>query len=442
MYIVPNKIFMMFGQTWLKLIGTKEEFSLEKRVFHGVCLITSLVLFISFPSNFFLGLDIFGYVLLVVLLLLLILFYFSRYKKHSKASLAIYVIFISLILIIGYLYNCGIDGPILLVFGMTFIILASIVQKKYLLFWMLFELSLAYILLYLEYQNPDIIMIHYENRLFRFLDTAITLAILLTTIFFTIRYLKMNYHQEQELSKKKNEELLQANATKNKLFSIISHDLRSPFTALIGLSQMLKEDKNDLDEIQKDEFVDAIYETSTKTYYLLQNLLEWSLSQTNEIKFLPKKNNLKDLVNQALAMPLEVSKSQEIKIITTIPDNELIFVDKNMMETVIRNIVSNAIKFTNSQGTVTITSDSDEKGTTLKITDDGMGMSEATLSNLFKQSTSISQQEIIPNQGMGLGLILCKDFVERHDGKIWAESEKGKGTTFYIFMKKKQIKIN
>lgn len=427
---------MIFRQKWLNLIGSKEEFSLEKRVFHGVCLITSLVLLISFPANFFLGLDLFGYVLLVVLILLLILFYYSRYRSHSKTTFAIYVTFMSLVLVVGYLFNCGIDGPIILIFGITFIILASIIQRKYLLFWMLFKLAIAYTLLYLEYQNPDIILIHYKERSFRFLDTALTLGILLLTIYLTIRYLKKNYRQEQELSLKKNEELVKVNASKDKLFSIISHDLRSPFNALIGLSQMLKENENELDEIEKKECVNAIYETSTKTYYLLQNLLEWSLSQTNEIQFQPEEINLNQLVNHALSMPLEVAKSKEIEIEVNIPEKEFIVADKNMMETVLRNIVSNAIKFTESQGKISITSYNDQKGVTLKISDNGIGMSKATLSALFDNNNNTSQQEIIQDQGMGLGLMLCKDFIERHDGKIWAESIQGQGTVFYIFVKK------
>lgn len=425
---------MIFRLKWLNLIGSKEEFSLEKRVFHGVCLITSLVLLISFPANFFLGLDIFGYVLLVVLILLLILFYYSRYKSHSKTTFAVYITFMSLVLVVGYLFNCGIDGPVILIFGITFIVLASIIKSKYLLFWMLFKLAIAYTLLYIEYQNPNIILIHYKERSFRFLDTALTLGILLLTIYLTIRYLKMNYRQQQELSLKKNEELLKANAAKNKLFSIISHDLRSPFNALIGLSQMLKENQNELEETEKKEFVNAIYETSTKTYYLLQNLLEWSLSQTNEIQFQPENINLNELVNQALAMPLEVAKSKDIAIVATIDKNEIIYADKNMMETVLRNIVSNAIKFTESNGKITLTATNDQKGITIKIADNGIGMSKVTLSTLF--DNNMSQQEVIQDQGMGLGLMLCKDFVERHDGKIWAESTQGQGTNFYVFVKK------
>lgn len=135
-------------------------------------------------------------------------------------------------------------------------------------------------------------------------------------------------------------------------------------------------------------------------------------------------------------MPLEVAKSKEIEIEVNIPEKEFIVADKNMMETVLRNIVSNAIKFTESQGKISITSYNDQKGVTLKISDNGIGMSKATLSALFDNNNNTSQQEIIQDQGMGLGLMLCKDFIERHDGKIWAESIQGQGTVFYIFVKK------
>lgn len=425
----------MFVQKWNNLIGTKEGFSLEKRIFHGVCLITSLVLLICFPANFILGLDIFAYVLMVVFVLLLILFYFSRYSGHSKITFSIYVFFMSLVLVAGYIFNCGIDGPIILVFGITFLILAAIMERKQLLFWMLFQLSIVYVMLYLEFNHPDMVLIHYKERSFRFFDTALTLGVLMLTIYLTISYIKVNYQEQQVLSNKKNEELSKANASKNKLFSIISHDLRSPFNALIGLSRMLKENHDELDEVEKKEFVNAIFETSTQTYYLLQNLLEWSLSQTNEIHFSPEQINLKELVNNALAMPLEVAKSKEIQITTDIDASKFILVDKNMMETVVRNIVSNAIKFTGNEGEISITADYESSGITLKIADNGSGMSAATLGSLFANTSTATAKEVIQDQGMGLGLILCKDFVDRHKGKIWAESTKGVGTTFYIFIK-------
>ncbi|MBC5837710.1 sensor histidine kinase [Flavobacterium muglaense] len=425
----------MFVQKWNNLIGTKEGFSLEKRIFHGVCLITLLVLLICFPANFILGLDIFAYVLMVVFVLLLILFYFSRYSGHSKITFSIYVFFMSLVLVAGYIFNCGIDGPIILVFGITFLILAAIMERKQLLFWMLFQLSIVYVMLYLEFNHPDMVLIHYKERSFRFFDTALTLGVLMLTIYLTISYIKVNYQEQQVLSNKKNEELSKANASKNKLFSIISHDLRSPFNALIGLSRMLKENHDELDEVEKKEFVNAIFETSTQTYYLLQNLLEWSLSQTNEIHFSPEQINLKELVNNALAMPLEVAKSKEIQITTDIDASKFILVDKNMMETVVRNIVSNAIKFTGNEGEISITADYESSGITLKIADNGSGMSASTLGSLFANTSTATAKEVIQDQGMGLGLILCKDFVDRHKGKIWAESTKGVGTTFYIFIK-------
>ncbi|MDG2433406.1 HAMP domain-containing sensor histidine kinase [Flavobacterium sp.] len=426
----------MLTLKWKSLIGTEDEFSLEQRIFHGFCLITALVLLICFPSNFLIGLDILGYLLVVVLCFLLTLYYFSRFKRKSKLLLPIYICFTYTTLVIGYSLNCGIDGPMILVFGITFLILAAIIEEKNLVFWMLFHLFVAFTLLYLEYNYPDLIYVIYDKKSFRFFDIALTLSILLLTILFTIKYLKINYNKQLLVSNKKNEELHQANATKDKLFSIISHDLRSPFNALIGLSQLLKESSADLTDSEKEEFVDGIYETSKKTYSLLQNLLEWSLSQTNEIQFLPEKINLKAFLSDALLLSFQVAKSKEIGIQITIPDDATITADKNMLETVLRNIISNAIKFTAAKGKISISSSSDAAGVTLSIADNGIGMSEATVASLFSKSNLTTQQELVHDRGLGLGLLLCKDFIERHDGKIWAESRKGIGSTFFIFIKK------
>jgi signal transduction histidine kinase len=426
----------MFALTWKSLIGKEEEFSLEQRVFHGFCLISAIVLLICFPSNFLIGLDILGYLLVVVLCFLLTLYYFSRFRRQSKLLLPIFICFTYTILIIGYSLNCGIDGPMILVFGITFLILASIIKDKNLVFWMLVHLFVAFVLLYLEYNYPDLIFVTYEKKSFRYFDIALTLAVLLLTIFITIKYLKINYNKQLLLSTKKNEELLQANETKNKLFSIISHDLRSPFNALIGLSQLLKESSEELTDLEKEEFVDGIYETSKKTYTLLQNLLEWSLSQTNEIQFLPETINLKAFVTDSLLLSVQVAKSKEISIQIAIPDDVTITADKNMLETVLRNIISNATKFTGAKGQISISSSSDDQGITLAITDNGVGMSTATLAFLFSQNNFNQQKELVPERGLGLGLLLCKDFIERHNGKIWAESSIGVGSTFFVLLNK------
>ena len=436
MYIELPKYLIMFALTWKSLIGTEEEFSLEQRVFHGFCLITAVVLLICFPSNFIIGLDILGYLLVVVLCFLLTLYYFSRFRRQSKLLLPIFICFTYTILIIGYSLNCGIDGPMILVFGITFLILAAIIKDKNLVFWMLVHLLVAFILLYLEFNYPDLIFVTYMKKSFRYFDTALTLAVLLLTIFITIKYLKINYNKQLLLSTKKNEELLQANATKNKLFSIISHDLRSPFNALIGLSQLLKESSEELTDLEKEEFVDGIYETSKKTYSLLQNLLEWSLSQTNEIQFLPENINLKAFITDSLLLSFQVAKSKEISIKIAIPDDVTITADKNMLETVLRNIISNATKFTGAKGQISISSSSNDQGVILAVADNGIGMSATTLTSLFSQNNFNQQKEMVQERGLGLGLLLCKDFIERHNGKVWAESSIGVGSTFFVLLNK------
>ncbi|MCW2119809.1 sensor histidine kinase [Flavobacterium sp. 7A] len=425
----------MFGLKWKDLIGQQEYFSLERRVFHAVCLITSLIILISLPSNFLINLDVFACVLLVLLVFLLVLYYYSRYQRQSRLSVGIYIGFMYFVLFFGYLYNCGIDGPMTLIFGMTFLIQAVIVKERHLLFYLGIHLSIGILLLYLEYEFPEIIAVKYERRSYRFIDIALTLGFLLLSIYLTIRYLKKNYKEKQQLSNKKNEELLKANATKDKLFSIISHDLRTPFNALIGLSQMLKENGDELDAAEKVEFVDAIYETSKKTYSLLENLLEWSLAQTNQIQFLPENINLSELVNHSLLTSLEAARSKGIEIKMNISEDLTIIVDRNMMETVFRNLVSNAIKFTDSKGLIVISAHEDYRGITILITDNGIGMSKATLQSLFEQKVTDSS-DAVKGRGMGLGLILCKDFVQRQGGEIWAESENGKGSKFFVLIKK------
>lgn len=201
----------------------------------------------------------------------------------------------------------------------------------------------------------------------------------------------------------------------------------------------MKDQQNELGEIEKEKFVTAIYDTSTKTYNLLQNLLEWSLSQTNEIHFSPEEIKLKALIKQAIAMPLEVASSKEITINLNVFENYDIIADKNMIETVVRNLVSNAIKFTSTGGIISISSFINHKGTTLVVSDNGVGMSVATLKTLFDDCTTQKNDEHIAERGTGIGLLLCRDFIAQHDGIIWAESVQGEGSTFYVFLKNSSV---
>ncbi|MBU0473534.1 MAG: PAS domain-containing sensor histidine kinase [Bacteroidetes bacterium] len=225
-------------------------------------------------------------------------------------------------------------------------------------------------------------------------------------------------------------ELNELNQTKDKFFSIIAHDLKNPFVTLLGFSEILL---SEYKELQSDEvlyFINEMKNTADLSFNLLQNLLQWSRSQTGKIEFHPSTLNLFNIVQQNILLVKKSAEKKEITLFNRVLSDLNINADEDMINTVVRNLLTNAIKFTNIGGVISVESSFNNGTVEVKIIDSGVGMNGETVAKLFKlestQSTSGTENET----GTGLGLILCKEFVEKHNGKIWVESEVGKGSTF------------
>jgi len=229
-----------------------------------------------------------------------------------------------------------------------------------------------------------------------------------------------------------NKELHELNATRDKFFSIIAHDLRNPFCQLIMLSDLLRNELRNysLDQIEK--WVQKLYQASERGYNLLANLLEWARSQTGRMPFQPEQVHLNDLVMESLEVFASAAEHKQFSVHAEIPEEMMIFADKNMLNTIIRNLVSNAIKYTERGGEVTIEAKERGEGKWIEIaiSDTGVGIKEEKLEKLFRIDVHYSTIGTAREKGTGLGLILCKEFVEQHGGKIWVESEEGKGSMF------------
>jgi len=242
--------------------------------------------------------------------------------------------------------------------------------------------------------------------------------------------------QAQELDKK-NSKLKDLNATKDKFFSIISHDLKNPFNTLLGISNLLLENDQDYSEKQRREYIQYINDSSSKTYKLLENLLVWSKSQTGLINYMPERIHLKTLVSQMVLLFKETTEFKNIETVVTISNSMFVIADKNMLDTIFRNLISNAIKFTPKGGEICISAESKftDEGqlyTKIKVTDTGIGISKKKQAKLFDISENIVTKGTDNEMSIGLGLILCKEFVEKQGGNIWVKSKKGKGTTIYF----------
>ena len=234
---------------------------------------------------------------------------------------------------------------------------------------------------------------------------------------------------EAEL-KIKNEQLKELNATKDKFFSIIAHDLKTPFSGILGFSQILKDEARNLDIDTIEDYADVLNSTAKQTYKLLENLLDWARMQQGGFHFEPKTISLNHLLKTELE-GLKNSADRKNITLANGTSSEINFTaDEKMLSTVLRNLISNAIKFTPKDGKINIEACRKVDHVEVSISDTGIGMEKETIDKLFKIETSFTSRGTENEKGTGLGLLLCKDFVEKHGGIIWVDSEKGKGSRF------------
>jgi len=220
------------------------------------------------------------------------------------------------------------------------------------------------------------------------------------------------------------------NATKDKFFSIIAHDLKGPFNGIMGLSEILKDDAQNLDHSTIIEYAEMIYSSALQSHQLLEHLLSWARIQEGKISFNPVPNLLHSMVGEVILLFLDIADHKKITIVNQVPIQTIVVADTEMLKTILRNLISNALKFTNTNGKVKIKATTGDSGVEIVIADSGNGIRAEDIDKLFKVDVAFSTLGTENEKGTGLGLILCKEFVEKHGGHISAESKHGEGSQF------------
>ncbi|MCF7915018.1 MAG: hybrid sensor histidine kinase/response regulator [Spirochaetaceae bacterium] len=233
-------------------------------------------------------------------------------------------------------------------------------------------------------------------------------------------------------------QLQEANAAKDKFFSIIAHDLRSPFTALVGMSQYLATGIDKLDAETAKEFLEGMHKSSKNAFNLLENLLEWSRIQTGRILISPKEIDISQIVQENLVL-FEVNiENKELQIENHLMPTEPAYADENSVNTIVRNLLSNAIKFTPRGGRISLHSHRTDTDVVVTVQDNGVGIDPEVLPELFRIDIRHLNMGTENEKGSGLGLVLCREFVEKNGGQIVAESEPGQGALFMFTLPLKQ----
>lgn len=228
--------------------------------------------------------------------------------------------------------------------------------------------------------------------------------------------------------------LRESNAAKDRFFTILAHDLRGPFNSLLGLTEIIALQPETVDDNRKERFIQLIHTSLKNISNLIENLLEWSQSQQGTISFNPKEIKLEPLIQETVDLLSEGGFLKQITIRVNIDKSTKLLADENMVKTIVRNLISNAIKFTHKEGLIKIysgkliISKEDRSFTEIIIEDNGVGITKNDLDKLFKIDSGLSNPGTENEKGTGLGLVLVKEFVKKHDGTIVVESERGIGT--------------
>ena len=226
-------------------------------------------------------------------------------------------------------------------------------------------------------------------------------------------------------------ELIELNATKNKFFSIIAHDLKIPFNSIVGYSELLIEQSKGKEDEKIGEYANIILQSSNRAMDLLMNLMTWAQSQSGRMDFNPESFDIIALIDEITHLLNYIARQKSIMIANKLPPGIQVYADKEMISTVLRNLISNAVKFTQSEGNITISAFEKQNQLIVSISDTGIGISKNRIDKLFNRdsySTPGTQNEM----GTGLGLNLCKEFIHKNNGEIWVESKPGIGTKMYF----------
>jgi two-component system, sensor histidine kinase and response regulator len=411
-----------------KLIGSRERFDLRHRLYNSVLLITIFANFLAVLWNQSIGILSQTTVVLFFVAAVTGLLYYLSIKKEKIFS-SIFVMLVLLGLSFLWFVSDGINGSTPYLYMVMSVIFTAIsTGKRYLFYYALLILNIAMLLLLEEYL-PYIVS-PYPTEELRLIDLMFSLmvSLLVSTLFVAI--FKNNFFQEQQINESQRVELEKANSDKNKLFSIVSHDLRSPFQGILGISKimMTKEARSNPDTMLA--YTEALHLSVESTVVMMENILNWSKLQLERMEVRPKIVCLLDFFQENTEFLLHQYVNRTIHLTLQIPPDHKVVADEDMLHLIVRNLLSNAFKYTESEGEIAVISTRNGLFYDISIRDNGIGMTKEMAEHIFSEDFSQGNYGLRGEKSNGLGLLLTREFVELQGGKIIVESEPGKGSTF------------
>lgn len=413
----------------MKLTGNPETHILEARIFHITCIFTILLFSCSIFFNYIIGLYTISLMLIPSVAAACFVYYLSRALYKHGLAVGIFCAAGNLLFIAFFLNNSGINGPSLLIYILFFFLVMSIVPVKQRTLWMLVNIIVAAGLIFFQYKYPQDVPLKHRDTASRFIDFGYVYFFTILIVYFIITGIINSYNRERMLAENRAELLQLSNESKNKLFSILAHDLRSPLNSIQNFLEISME--TDIEEHEKKTINSSLLRETKYTRQMLTNLLSWSTTQMERMSVNLVKLDLEETLEPTLLLQASLAEEKGIMLNNLLQKNIRVIADSNMLELIVRNLISNAIKFTPFGGEINISSEIHGYECWVKVQDNGVGITKINEQRIFSMQSE-STYGTNNEKGVGLGLVLCKEFIALQHGKIWLNSTVDVGTTFFI----------
>ncbi len=442
---MPKLNFGVFNSDfWSRLIGSPAVFSLESRIFHSITIGLILLASVYMPYNLYAGLYVGSISAFLLALFFAYQFYSSRFwhKPHNNTIFGLVGI---LVFSVNYFSNAGINGSTDLIWPAYLLMVLAISPYQQHLKWLIVYLVCFLILHVVEHYYPSLVKYPFSTTEERFIDRITAFPMPVIVIYLIIKFVRRSYDMEREATAEKTiaielskeqillqkDQLEKSNIEKNKLMSIISHDLRTPLINIKNYLELLQ--ANEVDSKERLALEGALLKSTNNAVDMLAGLLHWSKSQMEGSSVSLLEVNLFEVLKGTLEMEQSHAQKKEISLNYDIPLTLQVLADVDMLQLVVRNLISNAIKFTPPGGMIHVNAQQEGRECKITVKDNGQGIAPEKLEKIF----SIKAEPAYGThneKGIGLGLVLCKEFIERQGGRIGFESKWGQGSSFFVYI--------
>lgn len=416
-------------ELWIRISGHTDSFSDENRAFNAMAFLTLCVLVYTSAVNVIIGELFLALIAAGLFALLVVLYYFSRVLKKYNAGRYIFAFLSQAFLLLNYFFNAGIDGPTLIFEFVVFFFLIVLFPSRKAFIWVVLTLVLPLIAIGVEYSWPELVEGGYSSRYLRFLDIFFAYVLAVVFVVLSLLFLKSLYEKQERIQRNLAEKLEVLNQENQKLFSIISHDLRSPLLTIEGY---LKEMTNsEIDHSYRRILEYELLHQTENTSGMLDNLLIWSKQKIDGKGFTPVHFKFMEVMSDSLSVLEKMALRKSITFTFAAPSDLVLYGEPRQIEILLRNLIQNAIKFTEANGQVNLTVENVGSQTVITINDTGVGIKKEKLEAIFSekvQSTFGTNNE----KGIGIGLNLCQEITMLHQGLIAVESTANVGTKFIV----------